>query len=185
VYLKRRNATEETVETEVQRFKEERRRNVKQEDGEVQEVISRVRASRPPGVSRDEVDEDDDDNVRRGDDEDDDNDMFSSASPARGQGRGSRRPSRGRGESSRRGGRGRGGRGRASCLAADDPPASTSRGSKNTRSIKDAFLMVPSSKRSRTKAHAVYVWNFSSNVFSFVSLQISVLCHHCTFVCHL
>ena len=156
MYLKR-NASEDTVETEVQRFKEERQRNVKQEESEVQEVISRVRALRPLGESPvdGEVVNDEDDDVRRGDDDADDsgNDMMSSASPARG--RGSRRPSRGRGESSRRGGRGRGGRGRASSSStAEDPPASTSRrGSHNTRSIKDAFLM--GSKRSRAKTHAV------------------------------
>jgi len=161
VYLRKRNATEENVATEVQRFKEERRRNVKQEEGEVQEVFSRVRASRPVAESHegDEViDDNEDDDVV-----DDDVDMFTSTSPARGQGRGSRRPSRGRGESSRRGGRGRGGRGRASSLVADDLSASmasmsrapTARGGKNTRSIKDAFLMVQSSKR--PKAHAVYV----------------------------
>ena len=167
MYLRKRNATEENVATEVQRFKEERRRNVKQEEGEVQEVFSRVRASRPVAESHegDEViDDNEDDDVKVADDVvDDDVDMLSSTSPVRGQGRGSRRPSRGRGESSRRGGRGRGGRGRASSLVADDLSASmasmsrapTARGGKNTRSIKDAFLMVQSSKR--PKAHAVYV----------------------------
>lgn len=168
MYLKKRNVTEDTVEAEVQRFKEERRRNVKQEVTEVQEVISRVRASRPPGESsRDgEVVDDEDDDVKRGDDDaDSGSDMMSSASPARGRGRGSRRPSRGRGESSRRGGRGRGGRGRANSVTAEDLPPSTSRGSQNTRSIKDAFLMASSSKRA--KAHAVYVYNFTSNVYSF------------------
>jgi len=154
VYLRKRNATEETVATEVQRFKEERRRNMKQEDGEVQEVISRVRASRPPSRSRDDEVGDDDEDVRGADDDaDDDNDMISVVSPVRGRGRGSR----GRGESSRRGGRGRGGRGRAASLVAEEPAASASRGSKNTRSIKDAFLMASSSSRSRKKAHPVYV----------------------------
>lgn len=154
--MKKRNATEETVTVEVQRFKEERRKNVKQEDSEVQEVISRVRSSRPLGEPRD----DEDAEVKREDfDVDDDSDTrnVSSASPARGRGRGSRRPSRGRGESSRRGGRGRGGRGRASSSTADEPLPSTSRGSKPTRSIKDAFAAVPSSKRSNTNFSAVYV----------------------------
>jgi len=148
VYLKRRNATEDTVEAELHRFKEERRKNVKQEDSEVQEVISRVRASRPAGGSRDE-DDDDNDDFRRGEDDDDDdtrNVAFSSPA-ARGRGRGSRRPSRGRGESSRRGGRGRGGRGRASSSSADEPPSSSSRGGRASRTIKDAFSVI-SSKRS-------------------------------------
>jgi len=155
--LKKRNATEETVTVEVQRFKEERRKNVKQEDSEVQEVISRVRSSRPLGEPRDD---EDDEQVRRDDfDVDDDSDArnVSFASPARGRGRGSRRPSRGRGESTRRGGRGRGGRGRASSSTSDEPLSSTSRGSKPTRSIKDAFAAVPSSKRSNTNSSAVYV----------------------------
>jgi len=141
--------------SEVQRFKEERRKNVKQEDTEVQDVISRVRASRP----RDESaagDFDDDDEVRHRDldNDDDDSDTRNTtfASPACGRGRGSRRPARGRGESSRRGGRGRGGRGRASSSSTEESLPSTSRGSKNTRSIKDALLMVPSSKRSNISA---------------------------------
>lgn len=153
VYLKKRNATEETVETEVMRYKEERRKNVKQEDTEVREVMSRVRASRPPGESRNDED-DGSGGFRAGDfDDDDDTRNIPFASPARGRGRGSRQSSRGRGDSSRRGrgGRGRGGRGRAS-----SPPAegsSTSRGRKTTRSIKDAFSMVPSS----SKRSAAYV----------------------------
>ena len=53
-----RNVTEDTFELEVQRFKEERRRNTKQEDSEVQEVISRVRSSRPPGASAADSDDD-------------------------------------------------------------------------------------------------------------------------------
>ena len=159
MYLKKRNATEETVAVEVQRFKEERRKNVKQEDSEVHEVISRVRSSRPPDESRADEDDDNDEVMRDDFDVNDDNDMRngSFASPARGRGRGSRRPSRGRGESSRRGGRGRGGRGRASSSTADEPLPSTSRGRKPTRSIKDAFAAVQSSKRSNVNSSAMYV----------------------------
>jgi len=167
VYLKQRNATEDTVESEVQRFREERRKNVKQEDSEVQEVISRVRASRPQDESRHD---EDDDNVRH---DDDDNNM-SFTSPARGRGRGSRRPSRGRGESNRRGGRGRGGRGRGGSSAAEEPePAmSTSRGSRgSTRSIKDAFSKVASSKRA--KSHAVYVLKFHVMLPTAITVQTS------------
>ena len=156
MYLKKRNATEETVEVEVQRYREERRKNVKQEDTEVQAVMSRVRASRPADEPRDD-DDHDSGGVRPGDFDDDDDDDARNlpfASPARGRGRGTRRPSRGRGESSQRGGRGRGGRGRASSSSpAEAPRGSTSRGSRNTRSIKDAFLAVPSS----SKRSAVYV----------------------------
>jgi len=157
--LKTRNATEETVEAEVQRFREERRKNTKQEDTEVRDVISRVRSSRPAGESRTEEDDDNDEVVRGDFDDGDDDDTrnVTFASPARGQSRGSRRPSRGRGDSSRRGGRGRGGRGRASSSATTEPLASTSHGSKTTRSIKDAFSMVPSSKRSNANTSATYV----------------------------
>jgi len=159
VYLKKRNATEESVETEVQRFKEERRKNMKQEDSEVREVISQLRATQRPNESRaDEYDSGDE--VRHGGD-DDDNDSDSRqlpfASPARGQGRASRRPARGWGESSRRGGRGRGGRGRASSAVSAEPSASSSRGSRTTRPIVDAFSTVPSSKRSNINSSAMYV----------------------------
>jgi len=156
VYLKKRNATEDTVEVEVQRYREERRKNVKQEDSEVREVMSRVRASRPADELRDDGD-DDSGGVRPGDFDDDDNDDDARnvpfASPARGRGRGSRRPSRGRGESNRRGGRVRGGRGRASSSPAEAARGSTSRGSRTTRSIKDAFSAITSS----SKRSAAYV----------------------------
>lgn len=159
MYLKRRNATEETVETEVQRFREERRKNMKQEDTEVRAVMSRVHASRPAAGSRDDEDGDSDEVKREDYDDGDDNDSRSIpfASPARGQSRGSRRPSRGRGDSSRRGGRGRGGRGRASSSSAEEPLPSTSRGRNTTRTIKDAFPVVQSSKRSNINSSAVYV----------------------------
>ena len=159
VYLKKQNATEETVATQLQQFKEERRKNVKLEETEVQEVISRVRSSIPPEEFCNDVLEDYVVDVR-GSDYNDDNDTRSTpfTSPARGQGRGSRRPSRGRGESSRRGGgRGRGGRGRAALSAAEEPSASASRANKTTRSIKDVFSVVPSSKRSNTNSSTMYV----------------------------
>ena len=123
----------------------------------MRDVMSRVRSSRLPDESRADDDEDNDEVTR---DDNDDTRNTSFASPARGQSRGSRRPSRGRSDSSRRGGRGRGGRGRAaSSSAAEEPLTSTSRGrgSKTSRSIKDAFAMVPSSKRSSTTSSAVYV----------------------------
>lgn len=161
--MRKRNVTEETVEKEVQRYREERRRNVKQEDSEVQEVMSRVRASRPRDESREDED-DDSGGMRPGDFDDDDDDTRNVpfASPARGRGRGSRRPGRGRGDSSQRSGRGRGGRGRA-----EVPPASTSRGSKTTRSIKDAFSAVASSSK-----RSAYV---SSHVLRIVTLQAFVM----------
>jgi len=153
VYLKKRNATEDTVEAEVQRYREERRKNVKQEDSEVHEVMNRVRASRPAVTEQsrnDDVDEDD----RLADPDSDDNEGTRNVPQARGgRGRGSR-GGRGRGgvESNRRVGRGRGGRDRAGFTSAEPTgpmPSSSSRGGRSTRSIKDAFSAIPSSyKRS-------------------------------------
>jgi hypothetical protein len=135
--LRKRNTSEDMLETEVQRFKEERRKNVKQEEADVREAMDRARANRPPdGTSDNEKD------VERSDDEGVEN----NSSAARGRGRGSRGSARGATRGSTdggpRGGRGRGSRGRGKNSSVEDTNV------RNVKSIKDAFsVSFPSRSR--------------------------------------
>lgn len=135
-YLRKRNTSEDTLDAEILRFKEERRKNVKQEADEIREAMDKARANRP----RDDTSDLEGD-VERSDDED----AEGGKSTVRGRGRGSRGSARGaaRGAAAdrgQRGGRGRGSRGRGKTTSVDE----TSR--RSNKSIKDAFDVSAASK---------------------------------------
>lgn len=138
--MRKRNTSEDMLDDEVQRFKEERRKNVKQEEADVREAIDKARANRPQDGTSDNERE-----VERSDDEEVENNRATT----RGRGRGSRGSARGatRGttDGGPRGGRGRGSRGRGKNASVEDTS------SRNAKSIKDSFNM-SSSSRSRPVA---------------------------------
>lgn len=135
-YLRKRNTSEDTVDAEVFRFKEERRKNLKEEDADIQAALVRSRANRtyPDVVDNEMEDEGSDDTAMD----------ISEIPAARGRGRGSRGTTR-RGSSTRgasgtqRGGRG--GRGRAKNVVVEEPSSR-----KTNKSIKDVFAMSTSSR---------------------------------------
>ena len=66
--MKKRNTSDDTMDMDVQRYKEERRKNVKEEEKDMQEVLSRVRVKRSSGVTSVGLEDDDDGEIPRTDD---------------------------------------------------------------------------------------------------------------------
>ncbi|XP_013386633.1 double-strand break repair protein MRE11 [Lingula anatina] len=132
-HLRSRNATEEVLDMEVMRFRDERKKKAGEEDEEVQEAFKRARELRPQNESN---------NIGSSDEDMDQDEPDSNQGIPTGQGRGKKTTTRGstRGRGSERGGSSRG-RGRGRGRGKGTVPLASS-------SIKDAFAAASQSSRS-------------------------------------